>query len=134
MTAWKSCQNLWKNDLTKVTESLKDKAPSHAKFEEKLSGLYKAGQTILEKAKDVRIDWILVDVRPLAHSVHKEATELTNAVAIAMREIDMATMAQELGHIQELRSRISKEPGTLEVCKPQRWGIQDHFAVIWNLF
>jgi hypothetical protein len=116
MSAWKNCQNLWKNDLVKVTENLKDKAPSHAKFEEKLASLHKAAQSILDKAKDVRIDWILVDVRPLARSVHREATELTNAVATAMRDLDMVTMSQELAQIQQLRACITRDPSTLEVC------------------
>jgi phosphoribosyl-ATP pyrophosphohydrolase len=115
MSAWTSCQPLWKNDLSKVIDGLKDKAPSHSKFEEKLTTYHKAAQRILEEARDVTLDWILVDTRPLAQAVHNEATELTNAVSTAMRELDMSTLAHEVAYIAELRELINKEPDSLEV-------------------
>ena len=54
MSAWKGCQHLWKHDTSKLAESLKDKAPSHAKFEEKLSGYHRAAQRVLDEAREVR--------------------------------------------------------------------------------
>lgn len=98
-----------------MVENLKDKAPSHSKFEEKLTSYHKAAQRILDEAKDVNLDWIQVDTRPLARSVHIEATELTNAVSTAMRELDMHQLSQELAYISELREVMSKEPESLEV-------------------
>ena len=115
MTQWKSCQHLWKHDLGKITEGLKDKAPSHAKFEEKLTSYHKAAQRILDEAKEVELDWIRVDARPLAQSVHREALELTAAVSAAMRELDAQRLAQEEAHIAALRDVIKQEPDTLEV-------------------
>ena len=115
MSAWKGCQHLWKRDLNKVTDGLKDKPPTHARFEEKLTSFHKAAQTILDKARDVRVDWILVDARPLAQAVHREATELTKAVSNAMRDLDMSSLAQEMARIQDLRTQIEQEPASLEV-------------------
>jgi hypothetical protein len=115
MAKWKSCQHLWKNDLPKLIETLKDKAPSHAKFEEMLTNYNKAARSVLSEAGDADLDWIRVDNRPLAHAVHKEATELAAAVAFAMREIDIASMNRETAYIQELREVINKEPESLEV-------------------
>jgi hypothetical protein len=115
MGVWKNCQHLWKHDLNKITDNLKDKAPSHAKFEEKLTSYHKAAQRILDEAKEVELDWILVDTKPLALSVHKEATQLTNAVSSAMRDLDMAKLAQEEAYISELREVINKEPESIDV-------------------
>ena len=115
MTQWRSCQHLWKHDLGKITDSLKDKAPSHAKFEEKLTSYHKAAQRILDEAKEVELDWILVDTRPLAQAVHREALELTAAVSAAMRDLDMQRLAQEEAAIVALREVINKEPDSLQV-------------------
>ena len=115
MGVWRNCQHLWKHDVNKIVDNLKEKAPSHAKFEEKLTSYHKAAQRILDEAKEVELDWILVDTKPLAQAVHREATELTTAVSTAMRDLDKAKLAQEEARIAELRDAINKEPETLQV-------------------
>ena len=68
MEKWKSCQHLWKNDLTKIIENLKDKAPSHAKFEAKITGYTRAAMKVNSEAGDVDLDWIRIDNRKLVQS------------------------------------------------------------------
>lgn len=116
MEKWKSCQHLWKNDLTKLIENLKDKAPSHAKFEAKITGYTRAAAKVLSEAGDVDLDWIRIDNRLLVHSVYNEAVELTTAVSTAMQELDSASLAAETARVLELKQVINKEPDSLEVC------------------
>jgi hypothetical protein len=116
MEKWKSCQHLWKNDLTKIIESLKDKAPSHAKFEAKITGYTRAAMKVLGEAGDVDIDWIRIDNRLLVQSVYNESVELSTAVSTAMEELDMAALAAETSRVAQLRQVINKEPESLEVC------------------
>lgn len=115
MGKWQSFQYLWKYDANKVVDGLKDKAPSHAKFEEKLGSYARAAEAVKGEAGDVDIGWIRIDNRQLAQSVHYEAVELTAAVAVAMRDLDMATLSGELRYIQQLKETIYKDPGSLEV-------------------
>lgn len=112
---WKRSQHLWKNDLPKIIDTLKDKAPSHAKFEDKLSQYHRAATRVLGEVRDVDMEWVRIDVRPLATAVHKEAMELCNAVSTAMRELDAKTLADETAYITQLRSAINQEPDSLEV-------------------
>lgn len=116
MEKWKSCQHLWKNDLTKIIENLKDKAPSHAKFEAKITGYTRAATKVLSEAGNVDIDWIRIDNRMLVHSVYNESVELTTAVSTAMQEIDMSALASETSRVLRLKEVINKEPESLEVC------------------
>lgn len=115
MEKWKSCQNLWKNDSVNIIENLKDKAPSHSKFEAKITGYTRAASKVLSEAGDVDLDWIRIDNRSLVQSVYSEAVELTTAVSTAMQELDMAALAAEVSRLQELRDVINKEPESLEV-------------------
>lgn len=116
MAKWQSFQYLWKYDVNKVVDGLKDKVPSHAKFEEKLGNYARAAEAVKSEAGHVDIDWIRIDNRQLARSVHHEAVELTAAVAVAMRDLDMATLSSQLRCIQQSKETINKEPVSLEVC------------------
>jgi hypothetical protein len=115
MAMWKGAQHLWKIDLGKLVETLKEKAPSHAKFEERLAGYTHAAMRMLGEARDVDLDWIRVDTRPLALAVHRASLELTAAVAVAMREVDLKALASERARIAELGEIVQREPETLEV-------------------
>lgn len=128
MEKWKSCQHLWKNDLTKIIENLKDKAPSHAKFEAKITGYTRAAMKVNSEAGDVDLDWIRIDNRKLVQSVYSESVELTTAVSTAMQELDMAALAAESARVQKLKEVINKEPESLEVrasCSPA-------LLVVWH--
>ena len=117
MAMWKKNQHLWKFDAPRIIETLKDKAPSHAKFEDKLSQYHRAAARILNEARDVDIDFVRIDTRPLARAVYKEAVELNHAVVTAMRELDLVSLAEEKEKIEHLRAGINKEPDTLEALK-----------------
>lgn len=115
MEKWRSCQYLWKYDPNKVIDGLKDKAPTHEKFEESLGSYNRAAEAVQNEAGDEDIDWIRIDNRQLANSVHSEAVELISAVATAMRDLDLATLSSQMQHIQQLRHVIHKDPDSLEV-------------------
>eukprot|EP00892_Ulva_mutabilis_P000668 jgi/Ulvmu1/10601/UM065_0057.1 len=125
MGKWQSFQYLWKYDFNKVVDGLKDKAPTHAKFEETLGNYARAAEAVESEAGDVDIDWIRIDNRQLAKSVHHEAVELSAAVAVAMRDLDMATLAGELRHVQQLGDTINREPDSLEALKEILGAIND---------
>lgn len=115
MEKWRSRQYLWKYDPNKVIDGLKDKAPTHAKFEETLGCYNRAAEAVKNEAGDIDIDWIRIDNRQLATSVHNEAVELTASVATAMRELDISNLSSQLQHIQQLQRVINKDPDSLEV-------------------
>lgn len=130
MEKWRSCEHLWKNDVSKMIETLKDKAPSHAKFEAKITGYSRAAAKVYSEAGDVDIDWIRIDNRSLVQSVYSESVELTTAVITAMQELDMAALAAETSRVLQLKQVINKEPESLEVSSECSEGKYSDFSYI----